>query len=293
MGILLSGNYILKVYLENNPDSIVFTRRFMVSENKLGIHGREKQAMGEEMYTKQEIQFNINTSRYPIADPSALKVFILQNGRWDNAISSLQPQFILDTALQYYQEDDNSFDGGNQFRNFDMTSLRYNTEHIETMIKTPNYQELQLKKDVSRTTTPYFTDQDIDGQFLILTKDADSTPINADYVLVHFFVPMDTPITTGNLYVFGLLSDWQCKKDFQMHYDSAAGGYTAVINLKQGYYDYEYAYLRNNSKVADVTLLEGNHYETENLYYIYAYYREVGLYYDKLMGITTVHAPGN
>src|SRR6202044_1066671 len=138
----------------------------------------------------------------------------------------------------------------------------YNTEHIETMVKNPNFQELQLKKDVPRPAMPYTVDPDIDGQFLILTKDADSTPISADYVIVHFYVPMDTAFTTGNLYIFGLVSDWQCKKDFMMHYDATQKGYVGTLYLKQGYYDYQYAFLKNDAKVADLTVIEGNHMET-------------------------------
>ncbi len=295
MNITLSGNYILKVYLENDPDSVAFTRRFMVYENDVDIHGWEKQAMGQDMYTKQEIQFTVNTSRYQIADPTdAFKTVILQDGRWDNAITNLQPQYVSDTSLQYLQEDDgNTFDGGNQFRHFDMTSLQYNGDNIAAQLRDSLFEDIQLKNDDPRPAAPYSDDPDINGQFLILTKDADSTPVNADYVLVHFFVPLDSAFTTGNLYIFGLLSDWQCKKSFRMHYDSTAGGYEAVLFLKQGYYDYEYAFLPKHSKVADVTVIEGDHYETKTRYYILAYNREVGLTYDKLVGFATIQAPGN
>ncbi len=295
MNITLSGNYILKVYLENDPDSVAFTRRFMVYENDVTIHGWEKQPIGSDMYTKQEIQYDINTSRYTIADPTdAFKTVILQNGRWDNAITNLQPENITDTSLQYFQEDaGNVFDGGNQFRHFDMTSLQYNGDNIATQVRDSLYEDIQLKNDDPRPAAPYSADPDINGQFLILTKDADSTPISAEYVVVHFFVPLDSEFTTGHLYVFGLLSDWQCRKSFEMHYDSDAGGYKAVLFLKQGYYDYEYAFLPKHGKVAEPGVIEGNHYETENRYYILAYNREVGLTYDKLVGFATVHAPGN
>jgi hypothetical protein len=294
MQILLSGNYILKVYLDNNPDSVVFTRRFMVYENLVGIHAKEKQAMGEDMYTKQEIVFTINTNNYNITDPNgSFNVFILQNDRWDNAISTLKPSFIEGNSLEYTMDDGNEFDGGNQFRNFDMTSLQYNTEHIETMIKNPNIEELQLKKDDPRPASPYFTFPDINGQYYILTKDADSTPINSEYVLVHFFIPMDTEITTGKLYIFGQLSDWQCKDEYVMHYDKDKGGYVGEALLKQGYYDYEYVFLKKGAHVADATVIEGNHYETENQYYIYAYNRDLGMYYDRLVGYTSFHAPSN
>jgi hypothetical protein len=100
-------------------------------------------------------------------------------------------------------------------------------------------------------------------------------------------------ITTGDLYIFGALTDWQCQPDFQMHYDQVRKGYVGWAYLKQGYYEYQYAYLKKGSTVADLTYIEGNHFETTNTYYIYAYYRFVGLFYDKLIGFATVHAPSN
>jgi hypothetical protein len=290
--LLLSGNYIVKVYLNNAPDSIVLTKRFMIYEDLVTIHPREKEAIGEDMYTKQEINFSINTSRYKVLDPfHAMQVFISQDWRWDNAINNLQPQFIQDTALQYFQDDGNSFDGGNYFRNFDMTSLRYNTEHIEGKIANPTGEEIQLKKDVPRTTEPYFTYPDIQGQYKIMTKDADSSTINSEYVWVHFFMPMDSAMKGGKLYIFGQLSDWQCKPEFEMTYDDVLAAYTAKVLLKQGYYDYEYAFLKNGSSIADATVIEGSHMEQENNYYILVYNREIGLYYDRLIGYVAFHGP--
>jgi hypothetical protein len=291
---LISGNYILKIYLNNDPDSIIITRRFMIYEDLLGIHAREKQGIGEDLFTKQEIIFSINTVRYPVQDPfQSLHIFILQNGRWDNAVTGLQPQFVLDTCLQYFQDDGNSFDGGNQFRSFDMTSLRYNTEHIEGKIANLDAEEIQLKRDDARGNAPYFTTPDIDGQYEILDKDDDSSTINSQYVWVDFYLPMDTVTKGARIFIFGQLSDWQCKPEYEMHYNDMLQAYTGKIYLKQGYYDYQYAVLRNNAGYADVTTIEGNHMETQNTYYVLAYYRELSLYYDKLVGFTTIHAPSN
>lgn len=292
--LLLSGNYILKVYLNNNPDSVVITRRFMVYEDKLKIHAREKPGIGEELYTKQMIQFSINTVQYPILDPfHALQVFILQNGRWDNAIGNVQPQYVLDTALQYYSDLDNVFDGGNQFRNFDMTSVKMISENIAKLVPNLDYPEIDLKHDKPRTKGQFITIPDIDGQYLIQTKDADSSTINSEYAAVHFHLDMDTAFTTGNVYIFGQLSDWRCKREFQMHFIDSLKEYKADVYLKQGYYDYQYAFLPDHSNVADCTVIEGNHSETENTYYILTYYRPVGIYYDQLIGYASFHAPSN
>src|SRR6185312_5323986 len=100
--MLVSGNYLLKVYKDNNADSLILTRRLMVYENQVMIHGRERRGIGAEAMTKQEIVFNINTSRTNVVNASqSLNVVISQNGRWDNEITGLQPQYIEDTGLIY------------------------------------------------------------------------------------------------------------------------------------------------------------------------------------------------
>ncbi len=294
MQLLLSGNYLLKVYKDHNPDSLIITRKIMVYENGLKFHGREKQGMGDDIFTKQEIIFTLNTSRANITDPfHALQIFISQNGRWDNAISGLQPAYLQDTALIYDMDIGNSFDGGNQFRSFDMTSLKYLTQFEDSWVNSKNAYGINLKPDVPRAGEQYYTFSDIDGQFLIYTKDADSTPISAEYVTINFFMPIDSEITTGNIYIFGALTDWQCQPDYQMHYDAKRKGYVGSAYLKQGYYEYQYAYLKKGSTVADLSFIEGSHFETTNTYFLYAYYRPVGLFYDKLIGFGTIHAPTN
>jgi hypothetical protein len=294
MQMLISGNYLLKIFKDNNPDSLVITRKVMVYENGVKIHGRERRGIGDGLFTLQEIVFTINTLRSNIVDPfHALQIFISQNGRWDNAISGLQPAYIQDTALIYDMDEGNVFNGGNQFHSFDMTSLKYLTENEDQFVENKSSYEINLKPDKPRAGLDYFTFSDIDGQYLIYDKDADSTPINSEYVYINFFLPMDSEITTGNLFIFGALTDWQCQPDFQMHYNQAKKQYEGTAYLKQGYYEYEYAYLKNSSNVADLTYIEGNHSETTNTYFIYAYYRPIGQFYDRLIGFNTIHAPSN
>ncbi len=292
--MLLSGNYLLKVYKDNNPDSLIITRRVMVYESQVMIHGRERRGIGDEAITKQEIVFNINTSRANVVNASqSLDVVISQNGRWDNEIIGLQPQYIQDTGLIYDMDEGNVFNGGNEFRSFDMTSLKYLGDHEAEFVKNPNADEVNLTRDEPRAGGDYFTFADLDGQYLIYDKDDDSTPINSQYVFVNFYLSMDSEITTGNVYIFGALTDWQCLPDFQLHYNQQRHAYMGTAYLKQGYYEYEYACLPKGSKVASLSYIEGSHFETTNTYYIYVYYRPLGVFYDKLIGFTTVHAPGN
>jgi hypothetical protein len=296
MQMIVSGNFLLKVFSDNNPDSLLLTRRFMVYENKVRISGNARMPIGEEMNTGQEIIFDINTASYGnIPDPfHAFNPIMLQNGRWDNAIGNIQPQFVQDGMLQYEADEGNIFPGNNQFRSFDMTSLRYPTERIDAFLHNRNSEEIQLKDDIPRTTAPYYTFKDIHGQFLIQNKDADSSTISAEYVYVHFFLKSDSAYTGGNVYIFGQLSDWQCKNEFKLTYNDTNKGYVATLYLKQGYYEYLYGFLPNGSNATvDIAKIEGSHYETTNVYYILTYYRPPNAFYDKLIGMQAVNAPAH
>jgi hypothetical protein len=85
--ITKSGNYILKVFTEDDSDkNIVFTWRFMVVEPKVSVKGKIKvpTSISDRDY-KQEIDFSIFKQAYNISNPYGnLKVKIFQNSRTDN-----------------------------------------------------------------------------------------------------------------------------------------------------------------------------------------------------------------
>ncbi len=283
-----SGNYILKVYDRDTPNQPIITKRFMIFDPKISINIQEKAAtVVADRNFKQEIDFTINEGEYTINDPfQDLKVFILQNNRWDNASQNLKPSFVKDTELVYNYDEENVFTGGNEFRAFDTKSLKYKAEHI-AKIKTDSLStDVFLLEDEKRTYIRYTNLSDINGNFVIRTIDGngDST-INADYCYVHFFLSYNQILSNGNLYVFGAFNGWKCTKENLMKYNSERKGYEAVIYLKQGYYDYEYGFLENGKKAVDDTLIEGMHSETENDYTIYVYYRQQGSYYDQLIAV--------
>ncbi|MBC8148012.1 MAG: DUF5103 domain-containing protein, partial [Bacteroidetes bacterium] len=122
-----SGNYLLKVFIDDNEDNVVLTRRFMISEPKLNVNATVRGATNlDDRNYKQEIDFTINTANYNISDPyESLKIVITQNGRWDNAIKGLKPKMVNGDILDYNYDDKNVFSGGNEFRKFDFRSLRY------------------------------------------------------------------------------------------------------------------------------------------------------------------------
>ena len=77
--------------------------------------------------SKQQVDFTINYQGLTINDPYRnVYSFILQNGRWDNMKENLKPDFVGNNLLTYNSlSDKNIFSGGNEFRYFDIKSIRY------------------------------------------------------------------------------------------------------------------------------------------------------------------------
>ena len=287
----LSGNYIIKVYQDYNKDSVIFTKRFSVVDQQININSLVKKAtLFEYSNTSHEIDFSI-IHTFPIDDPfNSLKVIVKQNNRADNAITNLKPLFIRDNVLIYDYDEDNLFPGGNEFRNFDIKSLRYKTEHVNTIIYIKPYYHVELTTDNKRTFQRYFYNRDLNGKYMIKNVDGQDDELDADYVYVYFTLPLDQPLIDGNLYVFGQLSNWNCNKQNQMTYNYERKIYELRMLLKQGYYNYEYAFVKTGTNKIDNTFIEGSHFETEDDYSIYVYYRDFSSNYDQLIGYTITNS---
>lgn len=282
----ISGNYILKVFVDE-PDSIYFTRRFMVVEQRVDIIGDVKDATEiAERTHKQEVDFVIKSARVRIGNPyTDLYVVVTQNDRLDNAIKNIQPKMVVGDKLNYNYDKEITFDGGNQFRSFDIKSLRYNTEFVARIETNFGEYDVYLNPDESRSYKVYKTIPDINGKLKIKTEDERNTAIEAEYVYVHFFLKYNVPLVDGDVYILGELTDWNYSEFNKMTYDYKIKGYTKTMILKQGYYNYMYVLLPHNNPVGEISFFEGNHSETTNKYTIWVYYSDPGKDYDELIGV--------
>jgi hypothetical protein len=144
--------------------------------------------------------------------------------------------------------------------------------------------------DEKRTYKRYSFYNDINGNYLVKIQEGKNSEVEADYCYVKFFLPYDAALTDGNLYVFGNFNDWKCNQGNLMHYNQKRFGYECTLYLKQGYYNYEYTFLKDGETSADNTLMEGMHYETENDYCIYVYHKSQGFFYDQLIGVKRLNS---
>jgi hypothetical protein len=282
----LSGNHILKVFIEH-PDSVYFTQRFMIVDQRIKIEGRVKQATNLDLRkTSQEVDFEVYTTHYSITNPYRdLKVVIQQNGRWDNAIYDLKPKMVVGDKLDFNYDQDNVFQGGNEFRNIDMKSLTYNTENVAKIDYTYEGYQVYVKNDEKRSFQVYRTEDDINGKRLIKTEDRVNSDTESEYVHTHFFLSYPVPLVDADIYVVGAITGWNLSENGKTTYNFKRKGYEKTLYLKQGFYDYQYVLLQNDKNAGDISFIEGSHWETENDYTIYIYYKNYSYEYDELIGV--------
>ncbi len=288
----ISGNYILKVFEGFNEDSVIMTKRFAVRESVISIRAEIKRPVIQPfMDTGHEVSFTILYGNLPVYDPySEIQVTVCQNNRWNLTITDLKPLFFKDDVLEYTDQAENILPGGNEYRYFDIKSLRYQTEYVKNVEFKYPYYHVELFPDKPRSGKVYFYNEDINGRYMIDIQEGRKKDIEADYVYVHFTLPYNVPLTDGNVYVFGALTNWSVKESNKMKYNFDRKAYELTMLLKQGYYNYEYVLVSDRSPVIDAFFFEGSHYETENDYIIYTYYRTNNSRYDRLVGYQIVNS---
>jgi hypothetical protein len=178
----------------------------------------------------------------------------------------------------------NIFLGGNEFRYFDIKSIRYQSEFIRKIDFIGTAYHVYLYPSDNREFKPYFYWQDFNGKYYVAVQDGRDMDTEADYLYVYFTIPSKYSVPGGKLYVSGALNSWAFNKENVMTWDSDNGEYQCTMLLKQGWYNYEYIFLKEGQLTAEPSVFEGNHYETENDYLILVYYRDHRDRYDRLVG---------
>ena len=290
MKLTKSGNYILKVYPEDQPENLAFTRRIMVFEPLVSIGGVVKETSEpSRKLLDQEVSFEVNISKLGTQFPSReLRVFIRQNGRWGTMIKDLQPLSITHGIMDYNLQKGNIFKGTNRYRYFDFTSQKYNSEYIQSIDVSGDIDKIYLLPDEPRRNQEYIDDVDFHGVYYIETKDWPNSRIEAEYSDVFFTLNYPVPLLDGDIYILGELTNWYITPYNKMTYNYEKKAYETTLYLKQGYYSYLYAFLPHGSKTADVSFIEGSHAQTQNFYYIFVYYRAAGTVYDQLVGVSVI-----
>lgn len=288
-----SGNYALVVFEGNNRQNVVLTQRFYVVEPKVRIEGKVKKATFDTFNGEfQEVDFNITNEKLRLLNPQEnIKVVLMQNRRWDNAVLGLKPRYIQNNVLIYDYDKENVFPGGNEFRYFDIRTKRHNGENVESIKFIRPYYHVTIMPDGIRDNKKFMPYEEMNGNYVIESQDRiTDADTECDYMFVHFYLPMPSQLVGGSVYVFGALTGWDANKSNEMKWNYQDAGYELSLILKQGYYNYQFGYVPQGSKKVDLVNLEGSFFLTGNEYQIFAYYRDQSSRYDRLVGFVTLNS---
>lgn len=284
-----SGNYLLKIYLDGDTSKLAFTKRLMVVENKAAIIAKVVQPFAPEYFrTHQRIQFTVDAKVLESFNPQQVKVVILQNYRWDNAVKNLIPTFIRGNVLEYNSPDKAVFGGGKEWRWLDLRDFHLQSDRVLTAEYKKNSTDIYVRPDGPREGQRYVYYRDFNGMYSIEAIRGVNPFWEGDYATVHFaFVPPNgVAYPKNDIYLFGELTNYNYADSLKMVFNPAKGVYETHLFMKQGYYDYTYVAVDKNNPFIKVEL-DGNYYETENLYTILVYYKSFVGRSDELIGVAT------
>ncbi|MDR1527904.1 MAG: DUF5103 domain-containing protein [Dysgonamonadaceae bacterium] len=283
----VSGNYVVQI-LSANGSQTVLTACFSVVEPQAGIQMQVSPVTDKGVNTKyQAVSFEVNYGndiQSPIQD---LKVYVLQNNRFDNEAKLVKPLNLQNKKALYDHSPTLIFEAGNEYRSFEMTTIHYAGLHIEAVEFYDPYYHTTLKPDALRSNRSYLFNEDINGRLFVRNNEAEDSDIEADYHFVHFYLPCNQPFQ-DNVYILSEAFNNILDTRSQIEYSAADNGYIKSVLLKEGYYNYLYVNRKNNTSPASAALVEGDYYQTENEYRVMVYARPIGWRYDKLIGVQTI-----
>ena len=282
--LLLSGNYVVKIFNTDEPEKILMTHCFSIEEPKISLYG---EVSGKSIYgvnsLYQRLMFEIIFDDGFSAISDELKVVIRQNDRRDNEVKNISPTYILPNSLKYEDERLLNFEGGVEYKKLDFSHrFRYSGE-IERISFHHPYYHVEVFPGKAEIGKGYEYDVDVNGKRKINAQDVWSNA-EIDYSIVHFTYPLEEPWLDGAIYVIGGFNGNYLDATNKMTYNFERKQYELALLLKNGGYNYQYLFLPAGNTKGTLVRTMGSHWETENEYQIYVYYRNIGGYYDQLIG---------
>lgn len=284
---LLSGNYLVRVFDDDNPDEILLQARFMVSENSAALSVKVTTATDFDYNSRhQQLEVEANLEYAKVADPfNDLSLKIIQNGHITHTLD--KPQRVMPPRAIYAHQRPLIFTAGNEYRRFDTANLRYPGRNVAEIMAGNELYHVKLTTDQPRAFRAYIYDEDQAGRYFPDNFGTTKPDIDADYVVTSFELQMPE-LTSGNVYLEGDLTNRRLDSDSRMVYDKRRGAYVKTLLLKQGMYNYQYVV---RPAMADEShVIEGDYYETVNEYLLLLYYNPPGARYTRLIGTTLINS---
>jgi hypothetical protein len=294
-----AGNYLVKVFLNGDTSKLAFTKRLLILNNIVPIGGKIQSPYNGQLFqTHQKVQFSIDKTKIDVFNQQQqLKVVVLQNYRWDNAVTGAQPVFMRGNVYEYNGEQDFLFPAGREFRWADLRSFRFLSERIATVDRNATPTDVYLRPDGEKKGERFIQYQDYDGLYFIDCTDANNPWWQGDYGNVHFtLVPGgNQPFPDKDVYILGEMTSYALNDSTKLQYNAEKGVYEKTLLLKQGFYSYTYVTkdIKAKNEKATSTAIDGDFWQTENIYTILVYYKSLSGRHDELVGALTINSRTN
>ena len=286
----ISGNFELIVY-KDSADKPLFKKRFYLVEDNVSLAlniSRIADAKNPNVNQRVEVQA-VAKGNDLSSNVNSMSLNVMQNNNLNVAVNNLKPSSTLGNKL-LFQQMNLTFPGNNEFYYFDNKNMNMAADMVRAT---------EVKDGVNQTylhpvwafPLNYQYQPDVNGAFYYRRNDLGlerNAEREADYSWVYF--SLDSDPVDKEIYVLGGFNNFNPSKENQMQYDAANKKYVAKIFLKQGFYNYILATKEGNGAL-NFGEVNGNFWQTDNLYQAFLYYAPFGRNYDGLMGYGEFRTP--
>lgn len=280
----VSGNYIISIL--NEDKDVVFSRKFILFENLVSVPLQIKRARDvRNVELKHNLEFSIKSNNITFQSPlQNVKVLLMQNGRFDNAITNIKPMFTIGNDLIYKYDSETQFWAGNEYLFFENKNIQGANNSISYIDSNGGLYNSHLYANNARAKNPYTFWPDINGNFLVNCINRENPEVEADYAWVYFSLSAPSYFDKKDIYVTGMFNNYKLTAENKMDYNSKKGLYEKAIMIKQGFTNYKYVIADRFGKIDEENSIDGNFFQTENNYFALIYYRENNQRYDRVIG---------
>ena len=280
----VSGNYIISILNENRE--VVFSRKLIIYEELVSVPMQVKRARTNiNLEYKHNIDFAVKSNAITFQNPlNNIKVLLMQNGRFDNAISNIKPMYTMGNDLIYKYDTETQFWAGNEYLFFENKNIRAATNTIAHIDTNGGLYNCYLYTNNARANQQYTYWPDINGNFLVTNINSENSEIEADYAWVYFSLSAPAYYLDKSIYVTGMFNNYALTEENKMDYNEKKGIFEKAMMIKQGFTNYSYSIGDSKGKIDNENTIDGNFWQTENNYHAIIYYRENNQRYDRVIG---------
>ena len=287
----LSGNYKVSIYCDEEdgePDKPILTACFSLLEPKINITATVSSNTDIDFNRQhQQVSFALHYNNYTVIDPHReLKTLVMQNRRTDNCVITPKPNIQTVGAVEYTHNKNLIFPAGSEYHKFEILDIHQPTLNVDRIEWFDPYYHATLFEHKKQKN--YTFDKDQDGGYIIRNESDEENETTSDYILVHFKLNSE-PIPGGDVYVNGWWTYNLFSPEYKLTYNENARAYEGTMLIKQGYYNFHYMFVPQDSPKGELGPTDGNFYQTENEYIILVYHRPQGGRYDKLVGYRKIN----